>query len=82
MTKIDWKRKLSSRKLWAALAGIVTGLAMVFGLDEVTMSNVAGAVVSVASVVAYIITEGKVDEAAARKAVDDIQKAAGAVKDE
>lgn len=56
MTKIDWKRKLSSRKLWAALAGIVTGLAMVFGLDEGTMSNVAGAVVSVASVVAYIIT--------------------------
>ena len=79
---IDWKRKLSSRKLWAMVAGIVTGLAMVFGLDEGTMSNVAGAVVSVASVVAYIITEGKVDEAAARKAVDDIQKAAGAVKDE
>ena len=82
MNKIDWKRKLSSRKLWAAVAGIVTGLAMVFGLDEGTISSVAGAVVSVASVVAYIITEGKVDEAAARKAVNDIQKAAGAVKDE
>ena len=82
MNKIDWKRKLSSRKLWAAAAGIITGLAMVFGLDEGTISSVAGAVVSVASVVAYIITEGKVDEAAARKAVDDIQKAAGAVKDE
>ena len=52
MTTIDWKRKLSSRKLWAAAAGIVTGLAMVFGL---------GAVVSAASVIAYIITEGKVD---------------------
>ena len=61
MTKIDWKRKLSSRKLWAAAAGIVAGLAMVFGLDEGVMSNVAGAVMSVASVVAYIITEGKVD---------------------
>ena len=82
MTKIDWKRKLSSRKLWAAAAGIVTGLAMVFGLDEGTMANVAGAVVSVASVVAYIITEGKVDEAAARKAAEDIQKAAGTVRDE
>ena len=67
MTTIDWKRKLSSRKLWAAVAGIVTGLAMVFGLDEGTMSSVAGAVVSVSSVVAYIITEGKVDEAAAKK---------------
>ena len=61
MSKIDWKRKLSSRKLWAAIAGIVTGLAMVFKLDENTVSSVAGAVVSVASVVAYIITEGKVD---------------------
>ena len=61
MTNIDWKRKLSSRKLWAAVAGIVTGLAMVFGLDENTISTVAGAVVSVASVVAYIMAEGKVD---------------------
>ena len=61
MNKIDWKHKLSSRKLWAAVAGIGTGLAMVFGRDENTISSVAGAVVSVASVVAYIVTEGKVD---------------------
>ena len=61
MTKVDWKRKLSSRKLWAAVAGVVAGLAMVFGLDEGTISNVAGAVVSAASLVAYIITEGQVD---------------------
>ena len=39
MNKIDWKHKLSSRKLWAAVAGIVTGLAMVFGLDENTISS-------------------------------------------
>ena len=61
MNKIDWKRKLSSRKLWAAAAVIATGLAMVFGLDEGTMTQVSGAVVSAASVIAYIITEGKVD---------------------
>lgn len=71
MTKIDWKRKLSSRKLWAAMAGIVTGLALVFGLDQGTISNVAGAVVSVASVVTYIITEGKVDAAGVKKAVEE-----------
>lgn len=69
MDKIDWKRKLSSRKLWAAAAGIVTGLAMVFGLDEGTISSVAGAVVSVASVVSYIIAEGKVDAEGIKKAV-------------
>ena len=75
MTKIDWKRKLSSRKLWAAVAGIVTGLAMVFGLDEGTISSVAGAVVSVASVVAYIITEGKVDAEGVKNAVEVVQDA-------
>ena len=71
MNQIDWKRKLSSRKLWAAIAGVVTGLAMVFGLDENTISSVAGAVVSVASVVSYIITEGKVDAAGVKKAADE-----------
>lgn len=65
MNKIDWKRKLSSRKLWAAIAGIVAGLAMVFGLDESTISTVAGAVVSAASVVAYIMGEAKADAAGA-----------------
>lgn len=80
MNKIDWKRKLSSRKLWAAVAGIVTGLAMVFGLDEGTISSVAGAVVSVASVVAYIITEGKVDAESVKKAVEDVQGAAEGLK--
>ena len=73
MSNIDWKRKLSSRKLWAAAAGIVAGLAMVFGLDQGTISNVAGAVVSVASVVAYIVTEGKVDAESVKKARKDVQ---------
>ena len=71
MSKIVWKRKLSSRKLWAAIAGVVTGLAMVFKLDESTISSVAGAVVSMASVVSYIITEGKVDAESVKKAMGD-----------
>ena len=81
MNTIDWKRKLSSRKLWAA-AGIVAGLAMVFGLDENTISTVAGAVVSVASVVAYILAEGKVDAEGVKNAVGSVQDAAGTVQDE
>ena len=80
MNKIDWKRKLSSRKLWAAVAGIVTGLAMVFGLDENIISTVAGAVVSVASVVAYIMAEGKVDAEGVKKAVEGVQDAVENIK--
>lgn len=76
------KRKLTSRKLWAAIAGVVTGLAMVFGLDEGVISSVAGAVVSVASVITYIITEGRVDAAAVKQAVEDVQKATDMVMPE
>ncbi len=67
------KRKLSSRKLWAAVAGLAAGLALVFGLDEEIISTVAGAVVSAASIIVYIMTEGKVD-AAAVKPRDDEKK--------
>ncbi|MBE6948746.1 MAG: hypothetical protein E7456_02755 [Ruminococcaceae bacterium] len=56
--------KLNSRKLWAAVVGLIAGLAVVFGIDESIINTVAGAVVSAASVVAYIITEGKIDIAA------------------
>lgn len=76
------KRKLSSRKLWAAIAGVITGLAMVFGLDETVISTVAGAVVSVVSLMTYIITEGRVDAAGVKNAVQDVQDAVDVVMNE
>ena len=62
---MDIRNKLMSRKFWAAAAGEVSGLAMVFGLDEGIVNTVSGAVVSMASVITYIITEGNIDKAAA-----------------
>ena len=60
----NFLKKLTSRKFLAALAGVATGLAMVFRVDETTISTVAGAVTTVASVVSYIMSEGMVDAAA------------------
>ena len=60
----NFLKKLTSRKFLAALAGVATGLAMVFGVDETTISTVAGAVTTVASVVSDIMSEGMVDAAA------------------
>lgn len=71
MTGADWIRKLSSRKLWTAVVGVLTGLAMAFGLDENAIGSVAGAVVSLASVVTYITTEGRVDAAGVQKGAAD-----------
>ena len=76
------KRKLSSRKLWAAIAGVIAGLAMVFGLDETVISTVAGAVVSVMSLTTYIITEGRVDAAGVKNAVQNVQDAVDVVINE
>lgn len=73
------KQKLSSRKLWAAIAGLVTGLSMVFGLDETTVSTAAGAVVSLVSVVTYIVAEGRIDAAAVGDAAGKVQDAIDAV---
>lgn len=77
---MDWKRKLSSRKLWAAVAGIITGLCMIFGLDEGVAGSVAGAICSIASVIVYIVTEGKLDAAALQKAMADAAAAGEALK--
>ena len=77
MTKQELFRKLTSRKLWAAVAG----LAMAFGLDEAVISTVAGAVVAVASVATYIVTEGRLDAEGIKKAVESVQEAVEAVEE-
>ena len=63
-------RKLASRKLWMALAGVATGVAMLLGIEGSEISTVAGAVTAVASVITYIVTEGKVDAAAVKNEVN------------
>ena len=59
--KIDWKRKLSSRKLWLAIAGFVSGLMICFGRTESEATQVSALIMSAASVIAYIVSEGLVD---------------------
>ncbi|HHT17908.1 MAG TPA: hypothetical protein GXZ77_09425 [Papillibacter sp.] len=72
-------QKLSSRKFWAAVAGLVAGLAMVFGLDADIISTVSGAVVTIASVIAYIVTEGSIDAAAVKKAPESPGESGGEI---
>ena len=69
----DFLRKLTSRKLWMALAGIATGVAMALGAESTEITAVAGAVTAVASVVTYIVTEGKVDAESVKNAIIEIQ---------
>ena len=61
---MNWNQKLSSRKLWACIVGVGMGVAIAFGLDEGTITSIAGSVTSLVSIVAYVLAEGKVDAAA------------------
>lgn len=63
--QIDWKRKLTSRKLWLAVAGFVSGLILAFGGQESTATTVAGCILQGASVIGYLLAEGLTDAAAA-----------------
>ena len=60
---IDWKRKLISRKFWAAIAEFVTMLILAFGGQQEVAVQVTALIMAGAAVVAYIIGEGLVDKA-------------------
>lgn len=63
LMKIDWIRKLTSRKLWIAAVGLVSGLIIALGGSAETAETVTGCIMSAASVVAYVIGEGLTDAA-------------------
>ena len=65
MQKINLAQKLSSRKLWAMVAAFVSGMIVALGGAATTAETVAGLIVSGGGLIAYIVTEGIVDAAAA-----------------
>lgn len=68
---IDWKRKLTSRKFWAAVAGFVGPLMLAFGATEETATQITALIMAGASVVAYIVGEGLADAAHVESVQDD-----------
>ncbi len=63
MEKINWKQKLTSRKLWAAIAGFVVAVLAFFAVDEETIVRVTALITAGSTMIAYIIGEGLVDAA-------------------
>ena len=63
MRNIDWARKLTSRKMWAAIASFVSMMVVALGYAESQAAQIAALIMAGASVVAYIIGEGLVDAA-------------------
>lgn len=68
---MDWKRKLTSRKLWTALAGFVSMLIIALKGTEQLAAQITALIMAGASVIAYIIGEGLTDAASLSAAADE-----------
>lgn len=53
--------KLTSRKFWVGLGGMVAGLIMMFGFAETSAETISGAIITIGSAVGYMLSEGIVD---------------------
>lgn len=68
---MDWKRKLTSRKFWAAIAEFVAMLLVALGDSQETATQVVALIMAGAGVIAYIVGEGLADAAGAAAAIPE-----------
>lgn len=59
--KMDWKRKLTSRKFWLSIATFVSMLLVYFGDSASDAEQVSALIMAGATVIAYVIGEGLAD---------------------
>ena len=81
--KIDWKRKLTSRKFWLSVASFVTMLLVALGKSQETAAQVTSLIMAGATVIGYTIGEGLADghgEHSDREEYSDRGECAGRVE--
>lgn len=70
------KDKLTSRKFWVSLAGLVVGIIGIIGfnISENMVGLISSSIVSLGSVVGYLLSEGTVDANSIREIMNIINK--------
>lgn len=63
MKKIDWARKLTSRKFWAAVVGFATPLMTMINVSDSEIVQATALIMAGGTLIAYIIGEGMTDAA-------------------
>lgn len=63
MNKIDWTRKFTSRKFWAAVVGFVTPIMTLTNVPDNTAVQITSIIMAGGTLIAYIIGEGLTDAA-------------------
>lgn len=59
--KIDWKKKLTSRKFWVALIGFVSAVLVAMNVSDLAIEQVTAILGGLSVLVAYILAEGFTD---------------------
>ena len=59
--KINWKQKLSSRKFWSMVIGVVTALLVLFNVPDLTIEKIIALISAEGVLIAYVFAEGDVD---------------------
>lgn len=72
---IDWKRKLTSRKFWVAVADFVVMLLIAFGVAETEAMQISAIIMAGAGVIAYIVGEGLTDAASLKQQSTNVDEA-------
>jgi len=61
MNRINWKKKLASRKLWVSVCSFVTLTILAAGGTESQATQITAVIMAGATVLGYVIGEGLVD---------------------
>ena len=56
--KIDWQRKLASRKMWLSIASFVSMLVVALGGGQNSATQISALIMAGATVIGYVIGEG------------------------
>lgn len=59
--KIDWRRKLSSRKFQAAVIGVLFPVLALAKIEEMTQKHIIAMISAVLTLIAYMFAEAHVD---------------------
>lgn len=57
----DLKKKLSSRKLWIAVAGLACSIGALFGMSDSTAAQITSLISAAGVVITYILGESLID---------------------
>lgn len=59
--KINWARKLSSRKFWGLIMALIVAIGVLIGIPESEVAKILAVVGAFSSIIIYILAEAYVD---------------------